>query len=92
MDQNTPITTLNVSLPEAMREWIQARVAQDSFSSASEYVRSLIREDQKRRADQRLETLLLEGLEGSFEEMTPGDWKDIRRELRKRVAKKRRKE
>lgn len=90
MKGNSPsITTLNVSLPETMREWIQARVSEGGFSSASEYVRSLVRDDQKRAAEERLETLLLEGLEGESREMTAEDWKDIRREFRKRVKKRR---
>ncbi|MBI4584321.1 MAG: type II toxin-antitoxin system ParD family antitoxin [Planctomycetes bacterium] len=82
------MTTLNVSLPENMRKWIEARVAEGRFSSASEYLRSLVREDQKRTADEQLEKLLLEGLESTSTEMTPEDWKEIRREVGARVAKK----
>jgi len=90
MKENVLITTLNVSLPEPMRAWILARVAEGGFSSASDYVRSLIREDQKRSADQQLETLLLEGLKGPRSKMTPEDWQDIRRDLQERLKKKRR--
>ncbi len=85
---SSSITTLNVSLPENMRQWIEARVAEGRFSSASEYLRSLVREDQKRAADEQLEKLLLDGLESPSKEMTSEDWKDIRREVRERVAKK----
>jgi antitoxin ParD1/3/4 len=88
-DGNSAITTLNVSLPESMREWIQARVAAGGFSSASEYVRSLVRDDQKRAAEERLEALLLEGLESESREMTQDDWRDIRNALRERVEKRR---
>lgn len=45
----------------------------------SEYFRELIRLDQKRKAQERLETLLLEGLEsGEATEMTAIYWEDIR--------------
>ena len=85
MSESASITTLNVSLPEPMREWVQAQVAAGAFSTASEYVRSLIRADQKRAAEERLEALLLEGLDGKATEMTAKDWQDIRRQLRERL-------
>jgi antitoxin ParD1/3/4 len=69
-----------------MREWIQARVATGGFSSASDYVRSLVCDDQERAAEERLEALLLEGLESESRQMTQDDWRDIRRVLRERVT------
>lgn len=51
------------------------------YSSVSEYVRDLIRDDEKRRAHDRLEALLIEGIQsGQPTEMTRQDWDDIRRE------------
>ena len=55
-------TTMNVSLPESLREFAEKRSAQ-GYSSTSEYVRELIRLDQRRSAQEKLESLLLEGLE-----------------------------
>ncbi|HAK93671.1 MAG TPA: type II toxin-antitoxin system ParD family antitoxin [Planctomycetes bacterium] len=83
------MTTLNVSLPEPMRQWIQTQVNTGAFSSASEYVRSLIRTDQKRAVEERLEALLLEGIQGKSTEFTAEDWQDIRRRLRARLANRR---
>jgi antitoxin ParD1/3/4 len=40
-------TTLNVSLPEALKEHVQRRVAEGGFSNASDFVRSLIRLDKE---------------------------------------------
>ena len=37
---------LNVSLPDGLKAWTDARVAEDRFSSPSDYVRDLIRRDQ----------------------------------------------
>ena len=90
MEDRSSITTLNVSLPEAMRKWIQAQVADGGYSSASEYVRSLIRADQKRISEERLDALLLEGLQGKSSEMTAKDWQDIRSQLQERLKKRRR--
>jgi antitoxin ParD1/3/4 len=57
------MTTLNISLPEKMREYVNEKVAEGGYSTASEYVRQLIREDQKRAARERVDALLLEGIQ-----------------------------
>ena len=79
--------TMNISLPDPMKEFVEELVAGGDYSSASEYVRALIREDRKRREKERLEALLLEGLNsGPATEMTPADWEQIRAEVRQRIA------
>ena len=40
-------TTLNISLPEALKEHVQKRVAEGAFSNASDFVRALIRLDKE---------------------------------------------
>ena len=57
------MTSLNISLPEALKEYVERQVAQGGYSTPSEYLRELLRQDQKRRAEERLEALLIEGLE-----------------------------
>ena len=57
------MAVVNVSLPDQMKDYIEERLREGRFSSTSEYIRDLVREDQKRRSDERLEALLLEGLE-----------------------------
>ena len=57
------MTTMNISLPDSMRAFIEQKVARGGYSTASEYIRQLVREDQKRATQERLETLLLEGIE-----------------------------
>jgi antitoxin ParD1/3/4 len=78
--------SMNISLPEPLRQFVEGQIASGRYSSASEYIRELIREDEKRKAEQRLEALLLEGLQGEEAELTPGDWAAIRREARARLA------
>ena len=46
----------------------------------SEYIRELIRDDEKRKAEQRLEALLLEGLDSEESQLTRKDFDDIRKE------------
>ena len=53
--------TMNIALPESMKHFVQERVSEGGYSSVSEYVRELIRADQKRTVEQRIDTLLLGG-------------------------------
>ncbi len=82
------MATLNISLPQGMKDFVEQQVHKDDdYSSVSDYVRALIREDQKREAEDKLEALLLEGLDsGDSKEMTQKDWDDIQQALRKKAA------
>ena len=42
---------LNISLPDALKEWAESRVAEGRHSSASDYIRDLVRQDQDRAAE-----------------------------------------
>ena len=76
--------TMNISLPDQLKEFVDNQVGSGRYSSVSEYVRDLIRNDEKRKAQDKLEALLMEGLQSSGPtEMTRQDWDDIRREALK---------
>ncbi len=86
------MTTLNISLPDNMKKLVDERVAQGGFASHSEYVRSLIRSDQKRIDRQHIEAKLLERLEaGAPIEMHDADFEKIRGRLKSHLARKRKK-
>jgi antitoxin ParD1/3/4 len=86
-----PNTTMNVSLPEALKDYVQERVAQGAFSNPSDYIRALIREDRKRQAQERLEAQLLEGLNsGDPVPLDAAEWDSIRQEVRERLGAKHR--
>ena len=86
------MTTMNISLPEPMRDWVEAQVKKGSFGNTSEYVRSLIREDQKRSAQEELETKLLEGLNsGPATPWTKQDAETLKKRLLERYARGRKK-
>jgi antitoxin ParD1/3/4 len=76
------MTTMNISLPDEMKEFVEAQMAQEGYASASEYLRALIRDAQKRRARQELEVKLLEGLQGPTAKLTRKEWESIEREAR----------
>ncbi len=77
---------VNVSLPDQMKRYIQERVSEGGYSTTSEYFRDLIREDQKRRAEEHLETLLLQGLESPASEWTKEDMENVKKVVRERLA------
>ena len=78
--------TMNIALPESMKAFVQERVAQGGFSSVSEYIRDLIRADQQRRHEERIDALLLEGLaSGTPLEVDEAYWEEKKRKLAARI-------
>jgi antitoxin ParD1/3/4 len=76
--------TMNISLPEQLKEFVDVQVGSGRYSSVSEYVRGLIRDDEKRKAQDKLEALLLEGIQsGESSDLTRQDWDAMRREALK---------
>lgn len=73
-------TTLSISLPEPLRAFVEEQATKAGHGSVSAYVESLVRAEQKRQAEARLEALLLEGLRSEPSLMTSEDWEAIRRE------------
>lgn len=56
------MASLNVHMPADLREFVDQRTKKGGFSTPTEYVRHLIREDQQREAQRRIEDLFLEGV------------------------------
>ncbi len=82
------MTSLNVSIPKPLKDYVAAQVHEGGYSTPSEYVRALIREDQKRRAEEALESALLQGLaSGPPLEADRRFWENKRRQLLSRRGK-----
>ena len=82
-DRILHVSSINFSVPDDLREFVDQRVARAGFSTPSEYMRHLIREDRKRAAQEQLEALLLEGLDsGASEPWTEADVEEIRAAVR----------
>ncbi len=81
------MATMNISLPDEMKAFVEDQAAREGFGTTSEYLRSVIREVQKRQARQAFEAKLREGVEsGPSEPMTREDWEEIEREGLARLA------
>jgi antitoxin ParD1/3/4 len=87
MSAEREITTMNVSLPRTQKEFVDRQVQRGHFSTVSDYIRDLIRREQRVLAREELEQKLLDGLNsGPAKEMTKQDWKELREGLLKRFA------
>ena len=80
------MTSINISVPRQMREWVDSQIETGSYGNISEYFRHLIRKHQAEETQQRIELLLIEGLEsGDTTEITPEFWEAKRQQIIKRL-------
>lgn len=75
------MSTMNISLPETLKAFVDAQVHQGVYGTSSEYVRELIRKDQDRL---KLRELLLEGAASAPATVADATYFD---QLRERVHK-----
>ena len=84
VEQN-PLTTLTVSLPEALTAYLQEQIASGHYSTADDYIQTLIQQDKERKTQ--LEPLLLQGLaSGDPTPMTAADWNTIRATVQQKLG------
>jgi antitoxin ParD1/3/4 len=77
---------MNISIPDPLKKFVNQQISSGRYGSVSEYVRELIRQDEKRKAQEKLEAMLLEGVRsGDATPMTKEDWKEIREEAMERI-------
>jgi len=84
------MTTVTISLPESLKDFIDAEVQTKGYGNVSEYVRGLLRAAQAKDADARLEALLLEGLtSGKDIALTQSFWRELKVDAAQILARKR---
>jgi antitoxin ParD1/3/4 len=83
------MTTVTISLPESLKEFIDTEVQTKGYGNVSEYVRGLLRAAQTRDADARLEALLLEGLTSRKDiALTQDFWREVKADAAQILARK----
>ncbi len=75
------MTSMNISLPEPLKVFVEEQVSKGGYSTASEYLRELIREAQRRSDHQELRAKLLAGLQSPTSEMTADEWTALRERI-----------
>ena len=78
---------MHISLPDSMKNYIKERMREESYDNSSDYFRSLVREEQKRREEKKLEQMLLHGIASGSRELTPEDWNTLKQEILASVKK-----
>ena len=80
-------STMNIALPEPLRAYVADRVEAGQYGNTSEYVRELIRKDQREQRVLRLRALVEEGLSsGAPLPDTPNDWDELKAIARGELA------
>lgn len=70
--------TISIAVPEPVVAYMDERVAAGEYGNRSEYIRDLVRRDQRERSKDRLRALVEEGLaSGAATPMSQGDWDEV---------------
>jgi antitoxin ParD1/3/4 len=81
------MTTVTISLPESLKDFIDGEVQTKGYGNVSGYLRGLLRAEQAKEADARLEMLLLEGLaSGKDIPLTADFWRELKADAGKILA------
>lgn len=68
------MATMNISLPDQMKDWVESRTRDGRYSNSSDYVRDLIRRDQRRIEEiAELDALIQEGIDSGLTDKTVED-------------------
>ena len=69
--------TMNISLTDNLKTFVDGRIKTGGYSSASEYMRDLVRRDEERAKEERFKALIQEGLDSGYGR----PWEEVRAEL-----------
>ena len=79
-------TTMNISLSDALKRYVQKRAKEGHYSNPSDFVRTLIRQDQRRQAAEVLARELFADFVQANPDVTPDAWEALHAEFRQRLA------
>lgn len=78
--------TLTISLSDDLKAFVEERARAGNFASPAEFIGHLVRDEQKRTEQQRLEQMLLDGLDsGDPIRVTDAYWDDLAARARQRA-------
>ncbi|MGY6519341.1 MAG: type II toxin-antitoxin system ParD family antitoxin [Lysobacteraceae bacterium] len=81
------MATMNISLTDPLKRFVEEEVREGGFASTSDYVRDLIRQRQRDKAEDLLRAVIAEGLaSGPSSPVTAETFEQMRRELRERIT------
>jgi antitoxin ParD1/3/4 len=76
------MTTLNISLPESLKAFVQEQATQEGYGTVSEYLRAILGDLQKREAKKAaLDAQLLDGVRSPTVRMTKNRWEKVEQKI-----------
>jgi len=69
---------INIDIPDEMCVYVESQLIIGTYNSIGEYFLDLVQQDKKRKAQAKLEMLLLEGINSDTQEVTPEYWQNLR--------------
>lgn len=75
--------TMNISLTDDLKAFVDNRIKARGYSSTSEYMRDLVRRDEERASEERFKALIEDGLSSPLD---PTAWEDQRSALSKKIS------
>jgi hypothetical protein len=82
--------SIEVSLPEPLKRWVDEQAqskGSKGYRTSGDYVGEVLRQEQIREAQRRVDEKLVEAHEGPSREMTDEAWRELREAARERVKK-----
>lgn len=73
---------MNISLTDDLKAFVDSRIKARGYSSASEYMRDLVRRDEERASEERFKALIQEGLDSGPD---PRSWEELREDWTGRI-------
>jgi antitoxin ParD1/3/4 len=74
--------SLNVTLPEPLQAYVESQIAQGTYVNVNEYFQNLVRQDQQRQDEAKLEAMLLDGdNSGDGREVTAEFWQGLKADI-----------
>ncbi len=71
------MNTLKIPLTENLKTFVETETAAGGHSSASDFVLALVKDAQKKRAWEKAEELVLEGMQTPARPLTDEDWEKL---------------
>src|SRR5258706_339410 len=80
-------TTIQLPLSDSLSAFVDEQASSQGYASAAEYVAALLQAEQKKKAREKLDELLLVGLNnGPAKPMTDADWTALRQRVKARLT------
>lgn len=79
---------MNISIPDKLKAWVESRIADGSFASSSDYVRDLVRRDQRiEKTREHLRAEIQAGIDSGVSELDPfAQLDELRTQAKAKIA------